>query len=34
MSIRMHLGYWTIFNNGKPVISCISFARAYDMVAA
>lgn len=32
MSIRRHLGYWTIFVNEKPVISCVSFAAAWTAV--
>lgn len=28
MSVRYFLGYWTIFVNDKPVMTCVSMASA------
>jgi hypothetical protein len=33
MSVRFHKGYWTIFSNDQPIVSCVSFARAIEMVS-
>jgi hypothetical protein len=32
MSIRKHLGYWTIFSGKQPVMTCVSFESAWSLV--
>jgi hypothetical protein len=32
MSIRMHQGYWTIFDGDKAILACASFASAWSYV--
>lgn len=32
LSIRRHKGFWTIFVNDKPVISCTTFAAAWTAI--
>ena len=32
MSIRMHLGYWTVFSGTQAVLACESFNRAWTLV--
>jgi hypothetical protein len=34
MSIRKLNGYWTIYSGNQPVMSCVSFERAWLLVAA
>jgi hypothetical protein len=32
MVIRFYEGFWTIFSNGKPLLKCVSFDRAWELV--